>query len=307
MKVHKAVILAAGFGTRMLPATKVVPKELLPLVDRPAIEYVVEELLESGIEHLIIVTSTGKRAVEDHFGRVSELEDLLEAKDDQDRLDRVRRTWQIADIAFVHQHHMGGIAHAARTARRAIGPEPFVLVLPDDVIVAEPPATRQLLKVFDEYQASVVCVERIPRARSVAYGVVDVSGTNTNGSGSAYKVAALVEKPQPDVAPSDLGIVGRYVFTPGIFEAIDRTEAGANGELQITDAMTRLIEKEPLYAAEIDGRRYDTGHPMGYIEAGIELALRRPEYKGQLHDYLAGLVESDLFQTAQTASPKGQG
>ena len=302
MRVSKAVILAAGYGTRMLPATKVVPKELLPLVDRPAIEYIVEEVLESGIEHVIIVTAAGKRAVEDHFGRVSDLEQLLEMKGDTERLDRVRRTWQMADIAFVRQHEMGGIAHAVNSAKRAIGREPFVLMLPDDVIVADPPATKQLLDVFDRYQASVVCVERIPRERTTSYGVIK----GTPADDDVYRVSGLVEKPRPEDAPSDLGIIGRYVFTPGIFDAIARTMPGVSGELQITDAMSRLLDDEPLYAATIEGRRYDTGQPLGYIEAGLELALRRPDFAGQLHDYLAQLVESDLFRSTEAAGEKGQ-
>jgi UTP--glucose-1-phosphate uridylyltransferase len=302
MKVSKALILAAGYGTRMLPATKVVPKELLPLVDRPALEYTVEELLESGIEHLIIVTSAGKRAVEDHFGRVSDLEQLLELKGDTERLHRIRRTWQMADISFVRQHEMGGIAHAVATAKRAIGNEPFVLVLPDDVIVADPPATSQLLDVFDRNHASVVCVEQISPDRTQSYGIIDGNATETN----VYRVKGLVEKPRPEDAPSNLAIVGRYVFTPAIFDAIENTSAGASGELQITDAMSQLLEREPLYAAIVDGHRYDTGQPLGYIEAGIELALSRPEYSGPLTDYLAQLVQSELFRTAQSAVAKGQ-
>jgi UTP--glucose-1-phosphate uridylyltransferase len=298
MKVSKAVILAAGFGTRMLPATKVVPKEMLPIVDRPVIEYIVDELLQSGIEHLIVVTASGKRAVEDHFGRVAELELLLESKKDHERLERIRRTWQSADIAFVRQHEMGGIAHAVKMAKRSIGDEPFVVVLPDDVIVADPPATSQLLEAFERYQASVVCVERVPQEKTSSYGVIDGAPLD----GNVFNVSGLVEKPRPDVAPSNLAIVGRYVFTPSIFAAIDRTDRGVSGELQITDAMNRLIETEPLYAVAVEGRRYDTGQPLGYIEAGIELALQRPEYSVLLHDYISSLVQTDLYRSA---SPKG--
>jgi UTP--glucose-1-phosphate uridylyltransferase len=303
MKVTKAVVLAAGFGTRMLPATKVVPKEMLPIVDRPVIEYIVEELIDSGIEHVIIVTAAGKRAVEDHFGRVADLELLLESKQDLDRLESIRKTWQSVDIAFVRQHEMNGIAHAVLTAKRAIGDQPFVLVLPDDLIVAEPPATAQLMSVFDRYRTSVVCVERVPKDRTSSYGIVDGSAVGDN----VYKVSGLVEKPpDPEAAPSDLAIVGRYIFTPSIFEAIARTKTGTGGELQITDAMNKLIENEPLYAVAVDGRRYDTGQPLGYIEAGVELGLRRPEYRARLHDYIASLVESDLYRSALSNSAKEQ-
>jgi UTP--glucose-1-phosphate uridylyltransferase len=302
VSVTRAVILAAGYGTRMLPATKVVPKELMPLVDTPVIEYIFEEAVQSGIEHIIIVTSAGKRAVEDHFGRVHDLERLLEAKGDSERLEQVRRTSQMADVVFVRQHEMGGIADAVRTARRAVGDEPFVLILPDDVIVAEPPATRQLLDVFDRVQSSVVCVERVPRARISLYGVIRAQEA---GSG-AYRVDGLVEKPSPEEAPSDLAIVGRYVFTPSIFDAIADMHRPEGGEMQITDAMARLIEREPLYATEVRGKRYDTGQPFGFLQAGIELMLARPAYAARLRDYLSALVGSDDYRAAAAAGEKGQ-
>lgn len=301
MKVTRAMILAAGYGTRMLPATKAVPKELLPLVDTPVIEYIVEELLDSGIEHLVVVVSSGKRAVEDHFGRAHELEQLLEAKGDLARLERVRRSWKAADVMFVRQHEMGGIGHAVLTARRAIGEAPFVLVLPDDVIVGSVPATRQLLDVFEQFDASAVCVERVPRDRVSAYGVI----AGEPVAEGVYRVTGLVEKPPPEKAPSDLAIVGRYVFTPAIFEAIEQTQPGSGGELQITDAMVHLLRRQPLYAAIVQGKRYDTGQPFGFLQAGIELMLSRPEYRGQLTEYLSQLVESDLFHAAHAAGEKG--
>jgi UTP--glucose-1-phosphate uridylyltransferase len=301
MSVSRAVILAAGYGTRMLPATKAIPKELLPLVDMPVIEYIVDELVQSGIEHLILVTSSSKRAVEDHFGRAHELEYLLEAKGDSERLARVRRSRHLADISFVRQHELGGIAHAVMTARRAIGDQPFVLVLPDDVIVADPPATRQLLDVFDRVQASVVCVEPVPEERVSAYGVI--AGEDT-GSG-VYRVSGLVEKPRPEEAPSNLAIVGRYVFTSAIFDAIEQTSPGAGGELQITDAMANLLTCEPLFAATVRGRRYDTGQPISFMQAGIELMLQHDAYGGRLAEYLRQLMESELFRAAEAAGQKG--
>jgi UTP--glucose-1-phosphate uridylyltransferase len=300
MSVTRAVILAAGFGTRMLPATKAVPKELLPLVDTPAIELIAEELIQSGIEHLIIVTSASKRAVEDHFGRAHELERLLEDKGDASRLERVRRSWRMADVAFVRQHEMGGIAHAVMTARRAIGEQPFVLVLPDDIIVAEPPATRQLLDVYARVRASVVCVEEVPRSRVSAYGVI--AGERVEEG--VYRVSGLVEKPAPEEAPSNLAIVGRYVFTPAIFRAIENTAPGAGGELQITDAMARLLDREQLYAASVRGHRYDTGQPLGFLQAAIELALMRDDVRQPFATYLSKLVESDLFRNARALGQK---
>ncbi len=301
MNVTRAVILAAGFGTRMLPATKAVPKELLPLVDTPAIELIADELVQSGIEHLILVTSSSKRAVEDYFGRAHELERLLEEKGDRDRLERVRRSMGMADVAFVRQHEMGGIAHAVMTARRTVGDQPFVLVLPDDIIVAEPPATRQLLDVYNRVQASVVCVEEVPMSRVSAYGVIDGEVLEEG----VYRVHGLVEKPQPDLAPSNLAIVGRYVFTPAIFDAIARTPRGAGGELQITDAMARLLERETLFAASVRGHRYDTGQPLGFLEAAVETALRRPDIRNRFATYLSQLVATELFRSAKAAEDKG--
>ena len=302
MNVTCAVILAAGYGTRMLPATKAVPKELMPLVDTPVIEYIVDEAVQSGIEHIVIVTSAGKRAVEDHFGRVHDLEQLLRDKGDASRLDRVRRTSQLADIVFVRQHEMGGIAHAVYTARRAVGDQPFVLFLPDDVIDADPPATRQLLDVAERFQSSVVCVEQVPAANISLYGVIDAEPVE-NG---VYRVRGLVEKPRAEDAPSDLAIVGRYVFTPSIFSVISGMERREGTELQITDAMAQLVQRESLYAATVEGRRYDTGQPFGFLQAGIELMLRRPEYAGRLRDYLARLLERESVQAAAGRSQKGQ-
>lgn len=298
--VSRAVILAAGYGTRMLPATKVQPKEMLPLVDTPIIEYIVEEIVGSGIDHVIIVTSAGKRSIEDHFGRVHDLEQALEAKGQDERLRRVRRGMEMADFVFVRQHEMGGIGHAVLTARRAIGDEPFVLILPDDVIVSEVPATRQLLDVYERFHKSVICVEAIPDVAIPNYGVIQPRAVEPG----IYAVEGLVEKPSVEVAPSNLGIIGRYVFTPAIFDALNRTPRGVGGELQITDAMDRLREQEPLYACELRGQRYDTGQPLGYLKAGIELTLRRADLGPQLREYLRDLVHTEL-ERAERAGQKG--
>lgn len=303
MNVRRAMILAAGYGTRMLPATKVVPKEMLPLVDRPIIEYILDEVVESGIEQVVIVTSAGKRTVEDHFGPVHHLEQLLEAKSDADtvrRLERVRRASGLAKLVFVRQHTMGGIAHAVQSARHAIGEEPFVLILPDDVIVADPPVTRQLLDVYERFNASVVSVQPVPRDRVSSYGVISPKEVEPG----IFQVQGLVEKPPVDQAPSNLTIIGRYVFTPAIFEAIARTRKDSRGELQITDAMQHLLSQEALYARELQGQRYDTGQPLGYIQAGIELMLRRPEYAPHLRAYLDGLVQSDLYRVQASSETR---
>lgn len=302
MNVTCAVILAAGFGTRMLPATKAVPKELMPLVDAPVIEYVVEEAVQSGIEHIVMVTSAGKRAVEDHFGRVHDLERLLADKGDDDRLARVRRSAEMADMVFVRQHVPGGIAHAVYSARRAVGDQPFVLMLPDDVIRADRPATRQLLDVAERFEASVVCVEQVPAARISLYGVIRAEEV----ADRIYRVEDLVEKPPADRAPSDLAIVGRYVLTPTIFDVIAGMERKEGTELQITDALARLLRRERLYAAKVDGRRYDTGQPFGFLRAGIELMLQRPEYAQQLREYLRDLRESDFLKDGARAVEGGR-
>ena len=300
MKVTRALILAAGYGTRMLPATKVVPKPMLPLVDAPVIEYIVEEAVNSGIQEIVIVTSAGMRAIEDHFGRAPDLEQQLEAKGDEERLQRVRRSMSLAHFSFVRQHEMGGIAHAVFAARHTLRDEPFVLMLPDDPIVADPPATRQLLDVFERHQASVVLVERVPRALISSYGVIKPRPEEAG----VYEVEGLVEKPALEDAPSDLAIIGRYAFTPAIFDAIKRTSRGAGGVLQITDAMEHLRECEPLYACELVGKRYDIGQPLGYLKASIELTLRRPEFGPQLHEYLKDLLAANAIN-AENRSRKG--
>jgi UTP--glucose-1-phosphate uridylyltransferase len=294
--VTRAVILAAGFGTRMLPATKALPKEMLPLVDTPIIEYIVDEVVSSGIQQVIIVTSAGKRAIEDHFGRAHDLEQALEAKGDSERLELVRRATEMAHFVFVRQHEMGGIAHAVQSAHHAIGDEPFVLILPDDVIAAHPPATRQLLDVFERFQRSVLCVEPVPEAEIPRYGIICPRGVEPG----LYQIDGLVEKPAPQEAPSNLAIIGRYVFTPAIFDAIARTSPGAGGELQITDAMARLREREPLYACELKGRRYDTGQPLGYLKAQVEFVLKRSDYGPAFRRYLLDLACSELARAEQT-------
>jgi UTP--glucose-1-phosphate uridylyltransferase len=285
VKVRKAVVLAAGYGTRLLPATKAQPKETLPLVDKPIIQYTVEEAVASGLRQVVIVTSAGKRAVEDHFDRSHELEHVLEEKGDLELLDEVRRVSELADVVYVRQHYQRGIGDAVRTTRQVIGDEPFVLFFPDDVIAGDVPAARQLIDVFERHQASVLAVEEVPADQIESYGVVDGEQVEEG----VYRVRALVEKPKPAEAPSNLGIVGRYVLTPEIFEAIEETPPGVKGEIQITDALSVLLQRQPIFACRFAGRRYDTGRPLGMLTASIELALQREDIGPPLRAYLRGL------------------
>ncbi len=285
MPVRKAVILAAGFGTRMLPATKAQPKEALPLVDKPIIQYAVEEAAASGLEQVIIVTSIGKRAVEDHFDRALELEQALEAKGDHVRLAEIRRINDLADIIYVRQHQQLGIGHAVLQVRNVVGREPFALFFPDDVIVSAVPAVRQLLDAFQEQRGSVLAVEEVSPEEVPNYGIVD----GEQVAEGLWRVHGLVEKPAAKDAPSNLGIVGRYVLTPEIFDALDGTKPGKNGEIQITDGLVRLLKHQPMFAKRFDGQRYDTGRPLGLLKASIDVALTRDDLRGELLTYLRSL------------------
>jgi len=283
--VRKAVILAAGFGTRMLPATKAQPKEALPLVDKPIIQYAVEEAAASGLNEVIIVTSIGKRAVEDHFDRALELEQALEAKGDYARLAEIRRINDLADIVYVRQHEQLGIGHAVLQVRNVVGREPFALFFPDDVIISAVPAARQLIHIFTECRGSVLAVEEVPPQEVPNYGIVDGEPA---GEG-LWRLRGLVEKPAAKDAPSNLGIVGRYVLTPEIFDALAETKAGKNGEIQITDGLVRLLKHQPMFAKRFDGRRYDTGRPLGLLKASIDVALSRDDLKDELAAYLRSI------------------
>lgn len=283
--VRKAVILAAGFGTRMLPATKAQPKETLPLVDKPVIQYAVEEAAASGLQQVVIVTSMGKRAVEDHFDRSPEIERALEANGDYERLEEIRRINELADIVYVRQHEQLGIGHAVLQVRNVVGWEPFALFFPDDVIISKTPATLQLINVFDAQGGSVLAVEEVPSEEVPNYGIVD--GENI-GEG-LWQIRGLVEKPNLAEAPSSLGVVGRYVLTPEIFEALDETPPGKNGEIQITDGLVRLMMHQPMFAKQFEGKRHDTGRPLGLLKASIEVGLSRPDLRDDLTAYLRSL------------------
>ena len=289
MRVRKAVVLAAGYGTRLLPATKAQPKESLPLVDKPIIQYTVEEAAAAGIKQVVIVTAASKRAVEDHFDRSLELETALREKGDLSRLAEIQRISDIADLVYVRQKEQRGIGHAVLQAKDVVGNEPFLLMFPDDVLVAEVPVSKQMVDVFEARGGSVVAVEEVPDEDVESYGIV---GGEDVGDG-VVKLNTLVEKPRLEDAPSRLGIVGRYVFTPTIFEVIERTAPGKNREVQITDAMAGLMEIEPLFAYQFVGRRYDTGRPLGLLTAAIEIGLRRSDIGPGLREFLRTLPLED--------------
>jgi UTP--glucose-1-phosphate uridylyltransferase len=269
----------------MLPATKALPKEMLVLVDRPVIHYAVDELVNSGIREIVIVTSAGKSAIEDYFDRSADLEDTLEKRGALDRLETVRSVRRMADIAYVRQPEARGLADAVNTARALVRDEPFIVVYPDDIIAGDPPATRQLIDCYNGYGAGVVAVEEVPEAEVSSYGVI--AGDKLDGQ--VTKISHMVEKPAVGSAPSRLAIVGRLLLTPAIWSAIDALEPGYGGELQLTDAMQAVAKGEGLYAYRFTGNRYDTGRPLSFLIASIELALRRPDVAPGLRDYLRGL------------------
>jgi UTP--glucose-1-phosphate uridylyltransferase len=269
----------------MLPATKALPKEMLVLVDRPVIHYAVDELVNSGIREIVIVTSAGKSAIEDYFDRSADLEDTLEKRGALDRLELVRQVRQMADIAYVRQPEARGLADAVNTARALLHDEPFIVVLPDDIIAGHPPASRQLVDCYQRFHAGVIAVEEVPQALVSSYGIV--AGQTIDDR--VTKLDHMVEKPDPASAPSRLAIVGRYLLTPAIWDAIDRVQPGYGGELQITDALQTVAHGEGLYAYRFQGDRYDTGRPLSFLIASIELALRRPDIAPALRDYLRGL------------------
>jgi len=294
MRVRKAVFPAAGWGTRFLPATKAQPKEMLPLVDKPIIQYAVEEAAAAGIEHVIIVTNSQKRAIEDHFGASHELERLLEGKGDLEMLGRVRGISELARITYVLQTEQLGLGHAVLTARELVGDEPFAVILSDDVVVADRPAIGQLVVAHEQTGGSVVAVTKIDPSETGRYGIVDpVPAPNAGPDVRLLKLRGLVEKPLPQDAPSNLAVIGRYVLTPAIFDKLELMPRGAVGEIQLTDAIQALLYEQDVYGYAIEGVRYDAGTTMGWLEASIELALQRPDVGPELRRYLAGLDVRD--------------
>jgi len=287
--VRKAVFPAAGLGTRFLPATKAQPKEMLPLVDKPIIQYGVEEAVASGVSNIILVTGRGKNAIEDHFDVSVELETFLEARGKRDQLDEVRKISNLINVAYVRQGEPQGLGHAVLVARELVGDEPFAVLLADDVIDADPPAIRQLIDVFDRVKGPVLAVERVPRESISSYGVIAVDTTVDLGAG-VYRVRDLVEKPPREQAPSDLAIIGRYVLTPDIFPALAATKSDRTGEIQLTNGLRELLKSRPIYACEVKGVRHDTGNKLGYLKAMMYFAMKRPDLAGPFVEYLESLL-----------------
>jgi UTP--glucose-1-phosphate uridylyltransferase len=290
-KVRKAVFPAAGLGTRFLPATKASPKEMLPLVDKPIIQYGVEEALHSGIQNMIIVTGRGKSAIEDHFDVSFELEHTLESKGKKEMLSAVRAISDMIDVSYVRQKEAMGLGHAVLRAKELVGNEPFAVVLADDVIDSEVPCLRQLMDVYEFYGASVVALMEVPRDQISNYGVVDAEPVPHNGTKDRlYRVRNLVEKPKAEDAPSNLAIIGRYILTPEIFTSIEETGPGAIGEIQLTDGLRHLLRSRPIYGFRFDGNRYDAGDKLGFLKATVEFALKRADLGDPFRKYLKGLT-----------------
>jgi len=284
-QVAKAVFPAAGLGTRFLPATKAQPKEMLPLVDKPAIQYVIEEAVESGIRDVIIVTGRGKNAIEDHFDRSIELELTLAARGKQEQLDEIRRISDLIDLCYVRQKEALGLGHAILVTKDVVGHEPFAVLLGDDIVDGRVPCLKQLLEVHAAHGASVVAVERVAPERTRDYGVID----GTPLGGRLYRVNDLVEKPEPSEAPSNLAIIGRYVLMPEVFAELTRTRADSKGEIQLTNGLKGLLAKQPIFALEFEGKRFDTGSKLGFLKATVEFALKRGDLGVEFRDYLLSL------------------
>jgi UTP--glucose-1-phosphate uridylyltransferase len=289
-KVRKAVFPAAGLGTRFLPATKAQPKEMLPIVDKPIIQYGVEEALQSGIQNIIIVTGRGKSAIEDHFDVSFELEYLLESRQKTELLNIVHSISDMINVSYIRQKEALGLGHAVLRAAELVGDEPFAAVLADDVIDAEVPCLRQLLDVYSFFCAPVIAVMEVPRENISSYGCIDGEPVHHNGATDrVYRIRDLVEKPKPSDAPSNLAIIGRYVLLPEIFESLQAINPGSGGEIQLTDALKHLLRARPLYAVRFDGQRYDAGDKLGFLKATVEFALKRHDLGGPFREYLKDL------------------
>jgi len=282
MKIRKALIPAAGFGTRFLPATKSQPKEMLSVVDKPLIQYGVEEAVQSGIENIGIVISRGKSSIEDYFDRSPELEQFLEEKGKSDYLEQVREIASLAEFCYIRQKKALGLGHAILMGESYIGQDPFAVLLPDDIFDCPTPCTKQLIDAYSELEASIIVLGRVDEEGTKKYGIVKPKKISER----VFQVEDMIEKPGPERAFSDLGILGRYIFHPDIFEAIKKTDPDKGGEIQITDAIKILLETKPVYGYLFEGKRYDAGDKLGFLEASIDLALKRPEFGQKLREYL---------------------
>ncbi|HHY47071.1 MAG TPA: UTP--glucose-1-phosphate uridylyltransferase GalU [Firmicutes bacterium] len=289
MKVRKAVIPAAGLGTRFLPATKAQPKEMLPIVDTPIIQYVVREAASSGIEDILIITGRGKRAIEDHFDRSIELEHALKRSNKDDLLEEVQDISNMVNVHFIRQKEALGLGHAVYQARWHVGDEPFAVLLGDEIFYSEQPCLAQLISLYEKIKGTVIAVRPVPREETGRYGIVK-PGESVNG---AFRVVDLVEKPDPQAAPSNLAVIGRYILSPEIFDILLTLSPGVGGEIQLTDALRVLAQRSPVYAFEPRGRRYDVGEKLGFLKATVEFALRRPGLGDEFRRYLEEVLRKD--------------
>jgi UTP--glucose-1-phosphate uridylyltransferase len=283
--ITKAVFPAAGLGTRFLPATKASPKEMLPLVDKPLIQYVVEEAVSSGIEEVVLVTGRGKRAIEDHFDVAFELEEDLKAKGKHKLLSEVQRIADLVTFCYIRQKKALGLGHAVLTAKRVVGNEPFAVLLGDDIIDSNEPALKQMMDVHRRYPATILAIQRVPKSQTRQYGVIDGKKIEDR----VYLVQDLVEKPAPEEAPSNLAIIGRYILMPEVFDALERTKPGKGGEVQLTDGLQLLMKKQPIYAFEFKGVRHDAGDKLGFLKATVEFGLKNPEFGREFRGWLKQL------------------
>jgi len=286
VKIRKAIITAAGWGTRFLPITKAQPKEMLPLVDKPLIQHSVEEAINSGIEQIILITALGKRAIEDYFDRSFELEYFLEQKGETKRLQEMRELSDLVNVCYIRQKEQLGLGHAILIAKEIVGEEPFAVLLPDDIVDSHVPVLKQMIEVYEQYQTNVVAVERVSHQDTIKYGIIEPREI----SGHIYQVLSLAEKPEPAQAPSNLGVVGRYILMPQIFDVLEITPRGKNQEIQLTDALQLMLKQQSILAYEFGGVRYDTGTPLGWLKATIAFALKHPDIEPELRAYLRQLL-----------------
>jgi UTP--glucose-1-phosphate uridylyltransferase len=287
-KVRKAVFPAAGLGTRFLPATKSQPKEMLPVVDKPLIQYGVEEALQSGIDNIIIVTGRGKSSIEDHFDVSFEMEHLLKSKGKTDMLAMVQAISDMINVSYIRQKEALGLGHAILRSKELVGDEPFAAVLSDDVIAAKTPCLRQLMDVHEKYGTSVLALMEVPNDQISAYGVVDAEPV-ADSNGTLFKIRNLVEKPKKEDAPSNLAIIGRYILTPDIFHCVESIEPGSGGEIQLTDGLKYMLRERPIYGLKFEGKRHDAGDKLGFLKATVEFALARPDLGPAFREYLKNL------------------
>lgn len=288
MKITKAVIPAAGFGTRFLPATKAIPKEMLPIIDKPTIQYIAEEAIESGITDLLIIVSRSKDAIVNHFDKAFELEAILERDSKAEMLKAVRDVSDKINVHFIRQQEQKGLGHAVLHAKTFAGNEPFAVMLGDDVVANDKPCLKQLTEQFEKVNASILGVQKVGMEHVSKYGIVDAQKVD----GRLYKMKGMIEKPSPEKAPSDIAALGRYILTPAIFDCLERTPKGAGGEIQLTDAIVMLNETEDVYAYDFEGKRYDIGNKQGFLQATVEFALAREDLKDDFGAYLKALVET---------------